>query len=166
MTYRKKSWQEKMADKKSLPKVLKLEQSFPCYKVLVKMGANEDDKIVLTNPSEVEEIMKSVPEGKLITIYEICKKLSKKYNVKGCCTLTTGIFIMTAANAAYELRQEGKKCSNPYWRTLKADGFLNDKYPGGVEAQKEMLENEGFKVAKRGKRYFVPDFEKRLVKIK
>ena len=92
------------------------------------MGAKIGDPIILVNPSEVEEIMKSVKKGNLITIYEICEQLSVKYNVKACCTLTTGIFIMTSANAAEEMKAEGKKINNPYWRTPKTGGYLNEKY--------------------------------------
>jgi hypothetical protein len=35
----KKSWQEKMADKKGMPKVLILEENFPCYRPLAKDGS-------------------------------------------------------------------------------------------------------------------------------
>jgi len=165
MVYRKKSWQEKMADKDGFPKILKLESNFPCYRSVTKMGSKIGDPIVLVNPSEVETIMKSVKKGKLITIYEICKQLSIKYNVKACCTLTTGIFIMIAANAAEEMNTESKIIKNPYWRTLKAGGYLNEKYPGGSNAQKDLLKKEGFKIIQRGKKYQVADFEKYLVNI-
>ncbi len=53
----------------------------------------------------------------------------------------------------------------PYWRTLKAQGFLNEKYPGGVERHKKLLEQEGYSVIKRGKKYYVHDFEKYLVNV-
>lgn len=42
---------------------------------------------------------------------------------------------------------------------------LNAKYPGGVEAQKEMLENEGHTVIQKGRtniKYYVKDYEKAL----
>jgi alkylated DNA nucleotide flippase Atl1 len=165
MAYKKKTWQEKMADKKNMPKVLKLESTFPCYKPAVKMGAKAGDQVVLVNPSEVAELMNKVPEGKLVTIYEICKSLARKFKVQACCSLTTGIFIMTAANAAEEAKSEGKKSDLPYWRTLKADGFLNEKYPGGAEAHKKLLEKEGYQIIPKGKRYFVENFEKYLVKL-
>jgi alkylated DNA nucleotide flippase Atl1 len=70
---------------------------------------------------------------------------------------------MTAANAAEEMIKEGKKNDTPYWRTLKAEGFLNEKFPGGAEAQKRQLEKEGFQVIKKGKRYKVPDYENYLI---
>ncbi len=163
MGYRRKSWQEKLADKKGYPKILKLEKRFPCYYAVHKMGADVGDEVVLVNPSEVVEIMRKVPKGKLLTIVEICKKIAKEHRVKACCSLTTGILIMTAANAAEEAAKEGKDLNIPYWRTLKADGFLNEKYPGGPEAQREKLENEGFRVIQKGKKYLVQNYENFLV---
>jgi alkylated DNA nucleotide flippase Atl1 len=161
----KKTWQEKLEDKPSFPKVLRLEKRFPCYNAVHKMGAEVGDEIVLVNSSEVVAIMKQVPKGKLITIVEICKKIAGQHDVKGCCSLTTGIFIMTAANAVEEASKEGKSLDIPYWRTLKTDGFLNEKYPGGQEAHRRLLEGENFRVIARGKRYQVVDYEKHLVKL-
>jgi alkylated DNA nucleotide flippase Atl1 len=160
----RKTWQEKLKDKPSFPKVLRLEKRFPCYNAVHKMGAEVGDEIVLVNASEIVAIMKQVPKGKLITIVEICKKIAGQHDVKGCCSLTTGIFIMTAANAVEEASKEGKSLDIPYWRTLKTDGFLNEKYPGGQEAHKRLLEEEHFKVIARGKKYQVADYEKYLMK--
>lgn len=162
MTYKKKSWQEKLADKKGLPKILELKENFPCYKALHKMGVEAGDSVVLVNPIEVIEVMKEVPRGKLITIVEICKRIAKKHGVEGCCSLTTGIFIMTAANAAEEAATEDKDMGIPYWRTLKAGGYLNEKFAGGVETHKRHLEDEGHKVIKKGNRYIVSDYERAL----
>lgn len=124
------------------------------------------DKVVLVNPSEVVSIMKRVPKGKLITIREICQRIAKEHGVAACCSLTTGIFIMTAANATEEAARQGKNLGIPHWRTLKAGGFLNEKYPGGVEEHKKRLELEGFKVLQRGKRYQVENFQDFLVRPK
>jgi alkylated DNA nucleotide flippase Atl1 len=161
----KKTWQEKLKDKPSFPKVLRLEKGFPCYNAVHKMGAEVGDDVVLVNPSEVVAIMKQVPKGRLITIFEVCRQIAKNHRVKACCSLTTGIFIMTAANAVEEVSKEGNPLDIPYWRTLKAGGFLNEKYPGGQEAHKELLERENFKVLARGKKYQVVDYEKYLMKL-
>jgi hypothetical protein len=158
MGYKKKTWQQKLEDNKNFPKELTLGPDFPCYRALKKMGAEPGDSVVLAPGLEVDTIMKTVPEGKLITIKEICEKLAKKHRTKYCCTLTTGIFIMTAANAAEETQS-----GTPYWRTLKSDGELNNKYPGGIERQKRLLEREGHTVITKGKRSFVKDHEKRLI---
>ena len=161
----KKTWVEKMQDKPGYPKILVLEEKFPCYKAVHKMGADIGDQIVITQASEVIPLMAAVPEGKLLTLREICIALTKQHGVQGCCTLTTGIFIMTLANAVEEVKTSGKDSEMseiPWWRTLKMDGFLNDKYPGGQEAQKKLLEDEGFIITPRGKKYQVKDFENHL----
>jgi alkylated DNA nucleotide flippase Atl1 len=129
------------------------------------MGAEVGDEIVLANPSDVVAIMKRVPKGRLTTIIDICRQIAKNHDVKACCSLTAGIFIMTAANAAEEAAKEGKASDISYWRTLKADGFLNEKYPGGQEAHKTLLEKEDFKVIARGKKYQVVNYEKYLMKL-
>jgi len=48
---------------------------------------------------------------------------------------------------------------------LKTDGVINPKYPGGVERQKELLEEEGHKVIQKGKKYVVADYERFLIKL-
>jgi len=158
MASKRKTWLEKLADKENMPKILVLEKRFPCYNAVHKMGADEGDKVVLVNPSEIVELMKKVPYGKVTTLVEICKHVANQYQVKGCCSLTTGIFIMTAANAVEESRKNKQDLQIPYWRTLKSDGFLNEKYPGGAEAHKKLLEEEGVSVVKKGKRYYVEDY--------
>ena len=165
MPYRRKSWQEKLADKKSFPKILKLEEKFPCYNAVHKMGAEIGDDVVLVNPSEVVEVMKDVPKGKLVTIVEICMKIAEKHKVKACCSLTTGRFIMTAANASEEATNQGKNLNIPWWRTLKTGGFLNEKYPGGQEVQRDKLEKEGFTIIKRGKKYSVQNYQDFLIRL-
>jgi hypothetical protein len=54
---------------------------------------------------------------------------------------------------------------DPHWRTLKSDGRLNPKYPGGVEKQSVHLKKEGYIIepVKGKKPPRVKDFEKYLV---
>ena len=120
----KKTWQEKMADKPSMPKILKLETTFPCYNAAHKMGAEAGDDIILVNPSEVAKYMQAVPRGKITTLTVICMAIVDAHRVKACCTLTSGIFTMTIANAMEEMKAQGMEAPVPYWRTLKADGSL------------------------------------------
>lgn len=114
---------------------------------------------------EVDALMRRVPKGKLVTINEIREALAKKHNATIGCPMTTGIFAWIAAHAAEEQRREGKKDITPYWRTLKAGGVINPKYPGGVEGQKKLLEREGHKVIQKGKKYVVADYKKSLIKL-
>jgi len=164
----RKTWKQKLEGNKNFPKVLKLEKRFPCYNAVHKMGVNAGEPVVLVNASEILPFMAKVPKGKLTTIREICQKIAKNRKVKGCCSLTTGIFITTIANAVEEEIAAGNNSALakiPYWRTLKADGFLNEKYPGGLENHKKLLEKEGYKIIPRGKKYQVADFEKYLFNI-
>lgn len=165
MAYRKKTWREKLADKEGWPKVLKLEKRFPCYNAVHKMGAEAGDDIVLANPSVVLECMARVPRGRLTTIAEICKRIARRYRVKGCCSLTTGIFISAAANAVEESKKEKGGLKLPYWRTLKADGGLNTKFPGGVDGHRKLLAKEGFRVVGKGKRLRVENYQDFLHKL-
>ena len=63
------------------------------------------------------------------------------------------------------MTSEGKKDITPYWRTIKAAGELNDKYPGGVEAHAARLREEGhtIEIGKNQRPKKVKDFEKNLV---
>ena len=163
MTYKKKSWEEKLRSGKNMPKTLEFDPKFPCGKALQKMGAKPGDSVVLAPGTEVDELMRKVPKGKLMTINGICEKLAERHGAKYCCTLTTGIFIMTAAHAAEEARARGEHSITPYWRTIKEGGLLNDKYPGGVEAHQRALEAEGFRIRGKGKKLSVENFAKYLM---
>lgn len=154
---KRKSWSEKLKDNKGLPKVEKITD-----KMSKRWGTGT---VVIPAPMEVNEMMRRVPEGKVITIGDIRAALAKKHGATIGCPLTTGIFAWIAANAAEEERQKGEKDITPYWRTLKTGGVINPKYPGGVEAQKKLLEKEEHKIIQKGKKYVVADYEKSLAKL-
>jgi hypothetical protein len=153
----KKSWQEKLADSKGLPKVAEID----CHKSL-RWGTGT---FVIPAPAEVDEIMRKVPKGRLVTIDGIREVLARKHKTNIACPLTTGIFAWIAAHAAEEAASEGKKQTTPYWRTLKSKGEINPKYPGGIENLKRHLTAEGHEVVQKGKRFLVKGFEKSVVKI-
>jgi alkylated DNA nucleotide flippase Atl1 len=106
--------------------------------------------------------MSMVPKGKVTTINEIRQALAKKHGATIGCPITTGIFAWVAANAAEEAKQKGASEGIPYWRTLKSGGTINEKYPGGAESQKRLLEAEGHSVVKKGKNQVVQGFESKL----
>ncbi|MBN2619719.1 MGMT family protein [candidate division WOR-3 bacterium] len=120
---------------------------------------------VIPSPIEVDAIMKRVKAGKLITINEIRQKIARKHRATIGCPITTGIFAWLAAHAAAEDALQGKKRITPYWRTLKVGGEVNPKYPGGVDANRRLLEAEGHTVCKRGKKYIVVDYTRSLVSV-
>ncbi len=159
MSKERKSWQEKLVDSKDLPKVVEI-----TGKMSTRWGTGS---VCIPAPIEVDEIMKKVPKGKLITVNQIREIVARKHGATIGCPITTGIFIGIAARAAEEAAAEGKINTTPYWRTLKSSGELNEKYPGGVEAQAAHLEEEGHTIepGKGKKPPKVKDFEKVLVEV-
>ncbi len=112
-------------------------------------------------PITYDEIMKTIPRGKVLTIGAIRDYLAKKNHADFTDPITAGIFVSIAAWASFQRDSD----ETPWWRTLKANGELNAKYPGGVQAQKEKLEAEGHTVIQKGRtnlRYYVKDYEKVL----
>ena len=154
-----KGWRAKLADDKGLPKVEEI-----TGKMSTRWGTGT---VCIPAPREVDEIMRKVPEGKLVTINQIREIVAKKHGATIGCPITTGIFAWIAANAAEEAAAEGEKNITPYWRTLKSGGELNMKYPGGVEAQAARLKAEGHNIepGKSKKPPKVKDFEKALMKL-
>ena len=152
-----KSWNEKLHNQKDLPKVVKLNPE-----AAAKWGGKT---MVVPTPMEVDALMKKVPRGKVVTINEIRKALAKKHKTDLGCPLTSGIFAWIAAHAAEEERGKGVENITSYWRTLKAKGELNPKYPGGIHQQKTLLENEGFRVITKGKKHLVENYDRKIAKL-
>jgi|SRR5665213_1457809 len=150
----KKSWREKLADDKGLPRT---------GKVAGQMSKRWGEGVmVIPAPREVDALMKQVPKGRVVTINELRGALAKKHNADFACPITTGIFSWIAAHAAAEAEAAGVKRITPFWRTLKTGGEINPKYPGGVEAVSKRLRAEGHKIISKGRRTLVVDHEKKL----
>ena len=144
----KKSWREKLRDDKDLPRAIPLRD-----------GTGE---MIIAAPREVDALMRHVPRGKLTTIDSLRAALAARHGTDSACPITTGIFAWIAAHAADEAAAAGGHDITPYWRTLRAKGEVNPKYPGGLAAITARLEAEGHEVFQKGKRTFVRDYEKAL----
>jgi hypothetical protein len=142
----KKSWREKLADDKGLPKVCKATGKYS-----KRFGKGT---FVIPPPREVDALMKQVPKGRVVTINELRAALPKKHKADFACPITTGIFSWIAAHAAAEDEAEGKKRVTPFWRTLKMGGEVNPKYTGGVTAIAKRLRGEGQKLSTRANTFW------------
>ena len=121
-------------------------------------------RMLLAPPLAYDALMRRVPFGRLTTVGELRAHLARESGADFTDPMTAGIFVSIAAWASHQ-RSEDKI---PYWRTLKAGGELNPKYPGGVESQRARLEAEGHTVVQRGRknlRYYVQDYEKALAEL-
>lgn len=154
----KKDFNAMLNDSKDMPKF----QVITDEKSIEKYGGN---RMYFAPPIEYDKVMKKVPVGKVITVGKIREYFAKLSGADFTEPITAGIFVSIAAWASHQ-RMEDK---TPFWRTLKANGELNEKYPGGVEAQKQKLEEEGHTVISKGRtniRYYVKDYEKSVFDLK
>lgn len=157
MTTQKRSFRAKLSDSKDLPRVQPLTRGMKR-----RYGPGT---IVLPSPGEVDSLMRRVPSGKVTTINRIRECLAERHRATVACPIVTGIHARIAAGAAGEDEADGRKRVTPYWRTLKANGEVNAKYPGGLSGQRRRLEREGLEVVDRGGRLFVRDYEDHLAEL-
>jgi len=157
MSYRRKTWREKLADAKGGPKVCPIDET--------KSRRWGTGTFVIATPQEVDELMRRVPRGQLTTIDALRQALARRHGATIACPITTGIFAWIAAHAAVEAEEAGGANTTAYWRTLKSNGEINPKYPGGIAAIKRQLTTEGHHVRQKGQRFFVVNYESHLAKL-
>jgi len=68
----KKTWREKLHDSKDMPKVVEITENMS-----QRWGTGT---VVIPAPIEVDEIMRKVPRGRLITINQIREILARRHN--------------------------------------------------------------------------------------
>jgi alkylated DNA nucleotide flippase Atl1 len=154
-----KDFNAMLHDSKDMPKF----QTITDEKSIEKYGGS---RMYFAPPIDYDAVMKLIPYGKVITVGNIREYFAEKSGADFTEPITAGIFVSIAAWASYQRNGEDE---TPYWRTLKANGELNPKYPGGVDAQKEKLESEGHEIITRGRkniRYYVKDYELSLFNLK
>ena len=154
VNYNKKDFNKMLNDNKDMPKIKVIDDE----KTIKKYGGT---RMFFTPPLYYDKLMRKVPKGNLITAGQIREYLAKENNADFTCPLTGGIFINIVAWASYQRKED----ITPYWRTLKTNGELNNKYPEGIELQKRLLEEEGHTIIQKGSKYYVKDFESKLIKL-
>ena len=151
----KKDFNAMLHDSKDMPKL----QIITDQKSTEKYGGN---RMYFAPPVDYDKVMKRIPCGKVITVGKIREYFAKLSGADFTEPITAGIFVSIGAWASYQRSED----ETPYWRTLKANGELNEKYPGGIESQKAKLEEEGHTIIQKGRkniRYFVKDYESFLL---
>jgi hypothetical protein len=155
--HRQRTYREKLADDHGLPRVEPLRGAMKR-----RFGPGT---IVLPSGREVDALMRRVRKGRLATINVLREALARRHGATVACPIVTGIHARIAAGAAGEAAEAGQRRITPYWRTLKAAGELNPKYPGGLAGQRRRLEAEGHVVVARGTRLFVQGYERALARL-
>lgn len=122
--------------------------------------------MVISTPQEIESLVEQIPKGKLASLETLRKAIASHHGTTITCPVTTGLFLNTVAHAAEELAMMGAKRVTPWWRVIRSDGTLNEKFPGGLAEHEKRLTAEGHVIVKRGKtKLSVVDFEHRLAKL-
>jgi len=149
----KKTPNQKLHNPTDLPKVKDISDQ---PEAVARMGGTQ---MLIAAPMQYNELMARIPQGKVITVDRVRAYLAAQAGADFTCPLTAGIFVNVCAHASVE--RDSDKI--PYWRTLRTKGELNEKYPDGIDGQKLLLEMEGHSVMQKGKRYYVREFEEKLV---
>ncbi len=147
----KKDFNKMLKSNKNMPKIILIEDE----NTINKYGGN---KMLVASPSNYDDLIKKLPKGKITTTSDIRKYLAKEFDVDFVDPMTAGIFINITAWASYQRTND----ITPFWRVLKSNGELNEKYPEGILLQKRLLEEEGHTIITKGKKnikYYVKDFE-------
>lgn len=150
----RKDFNAMLHDSKDMPKI----QLISDARSIEKYGGS---RMYFAPPIDYDRVMRRVPFGKVTTVGAIRALFARKNGADFTEPITAGVFVSIAAWASAQRAED----ETPYWRTLKADGELNEKYPGGVAAQREKLAAEGHEIIARGRtniRYYVKDYEKSL----
>lgn len=135
---RRKTWREKLADDKDLPKVLEIRPEQER-----RWGRG---RMVVPAPREVDAAIRRVRKGRVVSVNQLRAVLARDHGVDHACPITTGIFAWIAAHAAAEDEAEGRVRVTPWWRVVKEGGRLNPKFPGGVEEHGRRLVAEGHRI--------------------
>lgn len=150
----RKTYNEKLQNSVDMPKVVEVTDP-------VAVSRYGGVKMLIAPPLYYDAVMKKIPYGQVTTSQAIRDYLAHREGADYTCQLTAGIFINIVAHASVERTGD----ETPYWRTLKKEGELNEKYPDGIEGQKLYLEMEGHEIIQKGSRYFVKDYAKSLYKL-
>ena len=122
-------------------------------------------KILIPKATDVEELIRKTESGDLLTNETIREHLAARKGVQVTAAIPTGIHLKFIALTSEFEQSEGIR-HTAYWRVLKSDGKINEKFPGGFEKQIMYLEAEGHEIEMAGKRKKVPrvrNFESKLL---
>ena len=114
----KKDFNAMLHDNKDMPKF----QIITDQKSIEKYGGS---KMYFAPPIDYDKVMKKIPYGKVITVGKIREYFAELSSADFTEPITAGIFVSIVAWASYQRSED----ETPYWRTLKANGELNAKYP-------------------------------------
>lgn len=139
MTYKRKSWAEKMNPKATF-KVEKTDKDFA--------DVPQGSRLLIATPAIVDEYLKNIPEGTATSLQQMRKDLAAEFDADYTCPVTSGIFLRIVAENAYEQLQDGKPVESvaPFWRIIDMKTTAAKKLTFGTEFLNEQRRKEGLPV--------------------
>jgi hypothetical protein len=138
LVYKTKTWEKKLFNLDfKLHKIGKI-----LFKLQKLWGKGT---IVILHTEDALKIINCVKERKLIKINILNQKCVKKYGIITSFLIYMGIFSLIVVRYADEQGKMVNKKITYYWKTLKGNGVLNEKYSYGIINQKVRLECEALK---------------------
>lgn len=150
----KKDFNAMLNNSKDMPKIKIVSDE----KTVSRYGGT---KMFFAPPIYYDKLIKMVAPGKLLTIGQMRVYFAKQNNAHFTDPMTAGIFVNIVAWASYQRQDD----VTPFWRVLKSNGELNEKYPEAPDLQKRLLEAEGHTVILKGTKYYVENFEYSLMEL-
>jgi hypothetical protein len=131
-----KSWTEKLDNGRS-PRVKRLARKFG--------GIPAGALMLISNPGEVQAMMRSLPAGAAVAPAELRKRLAEHHHADAACPVSTGIFMRIVAEAAWEEIARGAAPDDvtPFWRAIAPDSPLAAKLACGRAFVERMRRAEG-----------------------
>lgn len=111
-------------------------------------------KMLKPSVRTVANLLREIPEGRLITFESLRKELARRFEVQVTCPSDTKQALKQIANST--------DTRAAFWRVVRRNGELIPYFPGGVEAHSALLQEEGFAIEEGEKVRRVKNFKQTL----
>jgi alkylated DNA nucleotide flippase Atl1 len=101
--------------------------------------------MLIASPLSIQDYVSQIPRGEVRTLSQLRAHLANQHNADYTCPLTTGIFLNVVAKAA----EEEQRRDIPWWRVVRDNGRMQDKFPDAPERQARLLADEGVQLTNR-----------------
>jgi hypothetical protein len=134
----KKTWADKMQAKP--PHIAILDKDFA--------GVPKGAKLLISNPQEIADFLKTLPKGHSISIQQLRRELAQRHGADAACPVSTSIFLRTVTEYAFERVQEGAPMKEipPVWRAIEPSSPMLKKLSFDLEWIRQQRAAEGLDV--------------------
>lgn len=136
MAAKKKSWAEKMKPD-ATHQVKTTDKDFAD----IPAGSS----MLIATPTIVDEYVRNITEGTHVSIKQMREDLAATFDAAYTCPVTSGIFLRTVAENAYEELSKGKNIKDiaPFWRMIDKQAPVAKKLACGIDFITEQRKAEG-----------------------